>query len=84
MLQAEAMKTFGEAAIAFRDDLATSLADIGEWMGFNAAPMAVAGGPTRPGFSEGYIPEKTTWQCVWCGSSQAKDRLSCAKCGGTI
>lgn len=28
-------------------------------------------------------PETTPWQCDWCGSSQAKERLSCEQCGGS-
>ncbi len=39
--------------------------------------------PTAPPAHYWILPEKTIWQCAWCGSSQAKDRLACAQCGGS-
>ncbi len=99
------MKTFGEAVIAFRDNLATALANIGEWLGLGVPPQrcepryisfGARGEVRRPGIPASQWPlyapvglpahwvgrPDTSWQCEWCGSSQAKDRLSCAKCGG--
>ncbi|KKN63566.1 hypothetical protein LCGC14_0500140 [marine sediment metagenome] len=67
----------------FVDSLITVLAAIGEWLGFGQPQTP----PLHPWYAGGVLLpahwiEKGVRACDWCGSPQAKDRLSCIKCGG--